>query len=155
MYERHAELADRAAHAWHIPGADADDVRQEARIALWEACRAYDADLGVPFPVFARIVIARRLRDALRNASRGKHRLLTDAHRDHDVPTSQDEIIQRRAELRALVGAFQQMSLLEQDAIRAIADGRPYSDVGEFRQVDNAVQRGRRKLRSALAAESL
>lgn len=143
------------ASAWSLPGADADDVRQEARIALWEACRCYDAALDVPFTAFARIVINRRLRDSLRNAARGKHRLLTDAARDQDVPTSQDEIIQRRAELRALVTGFKQMSLLEQQAIRAVADGTPYTTVGSFKTVDNAVQRGRRKLRAALAAESL
>jgi RNA polymerase sigma factor (sigma-70 family) len=150
LWQKHLHLADTLANDWHIPGADQDDVRQEARIALWEAAKAFDLELNVPFTAFARLVIGRRLRDCLRNAQAGKHAILTNAVRDHDHPTSQTEILERRADLRALVQGFQQLSLLEQQAVTASANRTPYTTVGPFRSVDNAVQRGRRKLRQAL-----
>lgn len=153
LYTKHQQIADNAALGWRLPGSELEDVKQEARVALWEAARSYDPGLGVPFHAFAKIVIHHHLSDRLRIATRGKHRLLTEAARDlEDAPTSQEEMLERRAELRSLVTAFQQLSLLEQDAIRASATGTPYTEIGSFKQVDNAVQRGRRKLRSALAA---
>lgn len=91
----------------------------------------------------------RRLASAVRRATSGNHRVLTDAVRDHDMPTSQAETLEARAELRALADAYRTLSPLEQRAMSAIASGRPASSVGSTRQVDNAVQRARRKLRQA------
>ena len=149
LFTRHRDLAQLEARKWRIPGADRDDTGQEALVALWEAARAFNPDLGVPFTAFARLVIRRRLRDALRRATQPNHRILTDAVRDHDIPTSLDEIIEARATLRALAAAYRDMSPLEQRSLAAITSGRAARSVGSTRQVDNAVQRARRKLRAA------
>ncbi len=153
LYVKHEALALALSTGWRLPGADADDVRQEARIALWEAARCYDATLGVPFTAFARLVIARRLRDALRRYGQRRHQMLTDAERDtSEIPTTHADILERRQELRQLVIAFHALSPLEQKAILTSANGTPCSEVGELKSVDNATQRGRQKLRRALAA---
>lgn len=148
LFVAHRHLAESEARAWFLPGADAEDVRQEALVALWEAARAFDPVLEVPFTAFARLVIRRRLRDAVRRANGGNHRILTDAVRNHDVPTSHDEVFEARAQLRALASAYQDLSPLEQRSLSAITSGRPASTVGTARQVDNAVQRARRKLKA-------
>ena len=61
-------LADTIARKFsNIPGTDADDVRQEARIALINAAKSYTAAKG-PFKPYAGTAIRNRLRDVFRDA---------------------------------------------------------------------------------------
>ena len=71
LWTKHRPIALGISTEWRIPGLDADDVRQEALIALWEAARCHDREKG-PFPAFARLVIGRRMRDLLQAATRQK-----------------------------------------------------------------------------------
>ena len=43
-WTKHRPIALGLAREYRVPGMDPDDVRQEALIALWEACRAYDRE---------------------------------------------------------------------------------------------------------------
>lgn len=96
LYAKHHQIADHVAHDYYLPGADADDVRQECRVALWEACRCYKPERG-PFPPFARLVIRARMQDAITHANRRSRRLLTDAEREHDDIQTLDPVEQREA----------------------------------------------------------
>ena len=43
-WTKHRPIALGLAREYRVPGMDPDDVHQEALIALWEACRAYDRE---------------------------------------------------------------------------------------------------------------
>lgn len=71
---------------YRIPRLDADDVRQEALVALWEATGVFDAGRG-SWPGFARLVVHRHLTDMLRAATTVARRAPTvelDPERDED-----------------------------------------------------------------------
>lgn len=170
LFLRHRPLAHSIAGAYYLPGGDDDDVRQEALIALWVAARGFDREFGVPFSTFARLVIHRRLGTAVRFATRGKHRMLTESVREvelEDGPApavellvephgDQVEQLMQRDEVRRIVEVIGGMTDLERTAIVGhVFEGRSYQalvDEGPFRdytQVDNALQRAREKLREA------
>jgi len=156
------ELADRMARGWYLPGADADDVRQLARIAAWESTRCYRPELGVPAIAFAQLVIGRRLREAVTCARRRKHGPLTDAVRvaiDHDgdqvvvlelIPSPAadvSELVEQREELEQLAAGLGRLTELERTTLVDVANGRTTATASK--SVDNALQRARRKLRAA------
>ena len=43
-WTKHRPIALGLAREYRVPGMDPGDVHQEALIALWEACRAYDRE---------------------------------------------------------------------------------------------------------------
>jgi RNA polymerase sigma factor (sigma-70 family) len=49
-------------------GASLDELRQEARLALWDAAQAFDVQKGIPFRPFAKRAIRNRLIDMFRKA---------------------------------------------------------------------------------------
>lgn len=80
-YEKHVGLANAIAREFYLPGGDMDDVRQEARLALWIATGRYEDGRGLTFGQYARTMIRRRLIDLLNAALRHKHAVLTNAVR--------------------------------------------------------------------------
>lgn len=150
-------LADAIAHDYFFPGGDDDDVRQEARIAAWVAIKSFDPSHDVPFHQFARLVIHRRLKSAVLFANRRKFELLNDSlrqsHTDegdnfeaveliidkHDVC----EMAETRETLAAIIEAISGFSPLEREALDWHLNGVPYNG---NKQIDNALQRARRKL---------
>jgi RNA polymerase sporulation-specific sigma factor len=75
----HHAFLRRRASKWFIPGADPDDVLQEAQIGLWEAVNDYRDDMDVPFRAFLDLCATRRIISALKAATRGKHEILNQA----------------------------------------------------------------------------
>jgi RNA polymerase sigma factor (sigma-70 family) len=68
LFSEHEGLAIHVARQGGFfppPGQDWDDLRQAARLALWEAARSWQAGRGVAFSTFAGHVIRRRLCDWL------------------------------------------------------------------------------------------
>jgi len=147
LWTKHRGIAIGIASQWFIPGASADDVRQEALIALWVACGDYKPEQGVPFPSFARMVIQRRLASCLKVATRPGKRLLTESSREDWQLVSCDEQDARMA-LWDLVEATRTLTLLERTAVQRFVDGT-YDSYDK--RMDNALTRARRKLRAAAA----
>lgn len=151
LFTKHRPIALAIAREWHIPGGNDDDVRQEALIALWEAARNHDPDRG-PFPPHARAVIRSRLRDKLRDSRRHQQLVLTEAVRDWDAPTNADthQRLEERDHVRHLTQRITQLPLFERKClIGVVFEGRTYKQLGNRKQVDNALQNARRKLRQA------
>ena len=94
LWTKHRPIALAIARDWRIPGMDPDDVRQEALIALWEACRCHDKEKG-PFPPFARLVIGRRMRDLLQAATRQKRTADFDHHTEPVCPDLETTVLNR------------------------------------------------------------
>lgn len=164
------EYAERArAYArslgWKLPGADQDDLEQEALIGLLRAVRYYDPALGVPFwPTFARMCIHRWLAWTLRRDNRERAKVLSRAARvlrneegellaiTEIVPdpcADVARIAEGRRELRALLEALPLLSELERRAVAGRLQGYSYAELGEHGSIDNALQRARTKLRRA------
>lgn len=156
------DLADRMARRWYLPGADADDVRQVARIAAWESTRCYRPDLGTTPRAFAALVIGRRLREVLKLARRHKHEPLTLAvrvvgDRDGELVDVLDlvaddradvpELVELRDRVRRLTAAAATLTALERDTLSDVLSGRVSPTASK--PVDNALTRARRKLRAA------
>jgi RNA polymerase sporulation-specific sigma factor len=155
-----------------VAGGDADDLEQEALIALVAAAADHRPEDG-PFRPFADLCITRRLVSAIRAANRHKHRILTDAvslsalagreDRDEEVqaqpvhpgPGPEDLVI-AAARGRALGAEVRRtLSPLERAVLALILDGRSYREVADelgrsAKAVDNALQRIKHKLAAPL-----
>jgi RNA polymerase sporulation-specific sigma factor len=159
--EAHVGLAYTIADTYYLPGAERDDLRQEALIGLWNATLAYQPHLApAGFIPFARLCIERHVLTAVKNATRRKHLSLTRAAREGRDDNGEllpiiDLLpapcpflrLDTRDEVRALVAAINTLlSAAERSALIHVVNGDPYA--GD-KTVDNAVQRARVKLRAA------
>lgn len=164
LWTKHRGIAYAAARDYYIPGADEDDVRQEALIGLWVASTSFDPAHGVPFPIFATMVVRRRLNTAVKLANAGKHQPLNGSARTAvDSEGDTDEIVallphlhqvsdqvETAEEIRRLLRAIRdELTDVERAAVLGVASGLPYSQIGPHKQTDNALQRARRKLKEA------
>lgn len=139
LWNKHRKIALAIAVEWRIPGLDADDVRQEALVALWEACRKYDPGRGA-FPPYARMCIKARMSDLLQAATRMKRTAVFV----HDVDVPARDRIEARLELIRIVAAMRELSDRERKAIQDHLDGVPATS---SKSHDNALTSARRKLR--------
>src|SRR4051794_8348797 len=102
----------------YLPGGDADDLAQEARMGLLDAMRTWDPARGVPFSNFAWLCSTREARNAVHAARATKHHLLTmampldvadgsdrDAYTAGELPVDYNASAQRRQRVRTTVPA--------------------------------------------------
>lgn len=83
------------ASEFFLPGADEDDVRQEAMIGVWKGLRDYRPDRGTSLRSFVALCVRRQLITALKLARRGKHEVLNRAvYVDRPVAGEEDELTQ-------------------------------------------------------------
>ena len=157
---------------FYLPGAEIEDLEQEALIGLLHACRYYKPELGVPFwPGFALMCVRRWLTWTLRRDNHVRHQSLTKALRCGvgedgtevriaellpDPRAGVPELLIAREELQRLIDvAWHELSDLERRGVFGFAIGYSYGEIegcadGEQpKKVDNAIQRGRAKLRAA------
>src|SRR5947207_4521209 len=142
-------------------------------IGLLRAIHAYEPDRRVPFPAFADLCIERSIVTALRRANRNKDRplnesiaLLEESSRDwYAAPTESliatsldpaDEVVSSGSlrELKALLART--LTALEWDTLRLCIQGYSYPEIAALtrshqKAVDNALQRGRQKVRAAIS----
>jgi RNA polymerase sporulation-specific sigma factor len=158
-------IRQEARRFYHVPGADRDDVLQEALLALYLAVRAWDPQQ--PFEPFARLVMRRRLGSVLKMALAGKHRLLAGPRLEQPVrvagveaplgeviPSREagpHERLEQREQLQRLAAAARRLTELERRAVGGTISGVPYAQLGNPKSIDNALQRARRRLREACA----
>lgn len=152
-------LAMHIARRYFIVGAEQDDVRQEAMLGLLYALREYEG-IGEPPTAWAALVIERWVQTRVCHSNRFKHQVLTLARREQaqyvegdsylreipDLGADPAIIVEQREDLRAKLATFAEMSELEKRSIINTINGVPYR---YDKQVDNANQRARRKLRAA------
>ena len=178
LLTRYRRFARARARAYFVAGGDAEDLEQEALIALVKAARDHRPQDG-PFRPFADLCITRGLVSAIRRANRQKHRLLTHAvslsgatgrgadgddedapELAHRAPGPEDVVV--AADHGRALGAevVRRLSPLERQVLALILDGRSYRDVAEelhrsAKAVDNALQRIKHKLAAPLARRGL
>jgi RNA polymerase sigma factor (sigma-70 family) len=144
MVASHVGLAYGIAGEFFLPGAEMQDVRQEALIALLDAIRCYDG--SIPFASFARIVVRRKLISAITTARRPQRGPLDCLSLPETVADSRDweSASTVRHDLAVLVAALPRLSPLERRALADLLNG-----VAQTKQTDNAMTRVRAKLRLA------
>ena len=113
LYNQHVHIADRIANGFYFPGADQEDVIQEARVALWIATGTHDQTRG-GFPSYASHVVRTHLIDMLRIATREKNRVLTNADRSEQLELVADtdnteNTVENREQLRVLLARREEM----------------------------------------------
>ena len=87
---RYKNLVRSKAASMFMAGADPEDVIQEGMIGLFKAIRDFKPEFRVPFSAFASYCIVSQITDAVRRASRQKHRLLNDSLSLHTLIKSDD-----------------------------------------------------------------
>ncbi len=175
LLSRYIVMLRRASHGYCIPGADADDLFQEAAMALLEAVRTYNRVYNVSFRSYAVVCMKRKVasvvRSALRkrNAANGGNISLDESFSDGLIPmTSGDDVLnnpellhilnEERAAVRQLIQFI--LSDLENEVLRLYLACASYGDIAgqlgiTVKSVDNALQRIRKKLRSEYRRSNL
>jgi RNA polymerase sporulation-specific sigma factor len=160
LLRNHQRLLEQQAARFYLPGGDADDVLQEARIGFANAVRAYRPERGASFPSFARRCIASQLATALTAATRVKHQPLNDAAHGDDATRSLENLPGGESPTdRALAGELLQeleqtaasFTTLERQAFAHAlvgwSSGQTARRLGVApKSADNALQRARRKV---------
>jgi len=161
LLRRHQPLLDAHARRYFLPGADHDDILQEARIAFAKAVWSYRPDAGASFRTFAALCVTRQLASALTAARRHKHLALSEASHGDDAerawellpdradgPAERVLARERRDELRA---AGASLSALERAVLARALMGWSAGEAADLlgvtpKSADNALQRARRKV---------
>ena len=141
-------LAYAIARDYFLPGADVDDVRQEAMIGVWKALRDHDPERG-SLRAFVALCVRRQLITAVKLATAGKHRPLSRAvYADAPVAGEEDDltlldllvapgadparIVEDREQLRELLDVVaHDLSPLERRALIGLANGLSYEELRE------------------------
>lgn len=167
IYERYKNLVRARARPYYLPGADREDLLQEGMIGLYKAVRDYDAQSGAHFSTFADMCVRRQILSALKSAARQKHIPLNryvslsadaaGAQGEGALPEAADggdpaeHYIgkERRADVERLFREL--LSPFEQSAMGLYLEGCSYTEIAvrlgrTEKAVDNALQRGRKKL---------
>ena len=175
LLSRYIVVLRHAARGYNLPGIDADDLFQEAAIALLEAVRTYNKVHGVPFRSYAAVCMKRKVASVVRSALRKKNFpeggcvSFDESFADGTVPIYTDEEMlyepeilhimnEERAAVRRLIQFI--LSDLEKKVLSLYLACVSYEDIAEklgisVKSVDNALQRIRRKLRSEYRRSNL
>lgn len=142
-------------------GGDADDLRQEAALTLYQAAMAYRLEQEkVKFGLFAKICITNRFIDLLRAHERRAGHELCDAADSHarfadpeDDPAARLLDAEAVSSIRAVISA--NLSPYERRVLGAYVEGKSARAIAEMLETDeksvsNAIYRIRRKLRALL-----
>ncbi len=169
LCERYKNLVRIKARPYFLIGADREDLVQEGMIGLYKAIRDYDDGHGAAFRSFAEMCILRQIINAIKTATRQKHRPLNsyvsiyqplyDENAERTVmdvfsltaENPEDTIIGREtvADISKRLDAA--LTPLEKQVLRLYLDGMSYQDIAAklgrgTKSVDNALQRVKAKL---------
>jgi RNA polymerase sporulation-specific sigma factor len=180
LLTRYRPMVHARAQSYFLPGADRDDVIQEAWVGLYQAIRDFDNRHGVPFRGFAEICVTRQVTTAIKAAGRCKHGPLNSyvslatpvGGPDAGAGVLGDlvpavgvgdpaDIVIARERLRALQRhVCDALSELEAQVLSLHMEGRGQQEIADRLQrhaksVDNTLQRVRRKVEGHLVARGL
>lgn len=118
LYASHARRI-KSSSARFRSSADADDLVQAGRIALWRAMRSFDPTRGIPFEHYA----ARSIRRAIRDEAQRERRHWRNRHWENSASVGEDPDI----ELAAMVSNEPSpMELADASNLHARATTLPY-----------------------------
>lgn len=107
----------RITFRYYLRRADYDDLIQEGRIAVYKAIFSYNLNSSVPFIHFARMVIKRKLIDALRAHTRLKHLFFNESLSFHNIADDKDGNGSDKNQKESFLNSFTDGTCLETDVI--------------------------------------
>ena len=161
LVTRYLPMIRRRGARYFLPGMEVEDLAQEGLIGLLKAIRLY-AGRQSAFPTFAYLCVGSTMAAAAKAALSQKSRPLSDYATlealeagSAEQPVSPEEeiiIAEQLAELEVKLRT--KLSGFEQKALTLYLSGHSYTEISQLlhtssKAVDNALQRVRRKLRSA------
>jgi RNA polymerase sporulation-specific sigma factor len=176
ILRKYRHLVEGKAKSYFLLGADHEDVVQEGMIGLFKAIRDFSGDNLAAFRSFAELCVTRQIITAVKTATRHKHSLLntyvsvelSSAEQDdepplrelliEDGPSDPQEVFLCREFRSEVDGHIRHvLSPLEAEALRRYIEGKSYQDIARdlrcgLKQVDNALQRAKKKMGRSLAA---
>ena len=159
LWTKHRDVAYSISRRFYAPGMDRQDLEQEALVALWNACRTFDPEKGVPIKQWIRIVVLARMKDVVTAANRQKQRMLNEAtprgeelvslvETCPDLAGSAEDQAITRMMVEDILGRVAALSPLQRRALLSVAAGLTYEEIGgDKKSIDNAVQGARRNLK--------
>lgn len=179
ILRKYRHLVEGKARSYFLLGADHDDVVQEGMIGLFKAIRDFSEENLAAFRSFAELCITRQIITAVKTATRQKHSLLNcyistelpvaDADDEPPLreiliephPSDPQEVFLCREFRNQVDGHIRRyLSALEAAALRRYIEGKSYGDIARelkcgVKQVDNALQRAKKKMGRSLQAEMM
>jgi len=176
---KYRQLVEAKARAYFLLGAEHEDIIQEGMIGLLKAIRDFVARNGVVFRAFAELCVTRQIISAVKTACRHKHSLLNysisvegclaageeeTALREWlpaERPSDPETLFLRQEFNAEVEGQMQRiLSPLEAEALRRYLEGKSYREIAyelacRVKQVDNALQRAKKKMAHAIALSAV
>jgi len=170
ILHKYQGLVEAEAKSYFLMGAEREDVIQEGMIGLYKAIRDFSTQRFGGFRKFAALCVTRQIISAVKCASRQKHQALnsyvsmdaapSEADEDgvlEDVLASQTDespesiVIGRELQRKVSSEMDRSLSDLEREVLKEYLHGHSYKDIAEelgtnVKQVDNALQRAKKKL---------
>lgn len=180
LIRRYQKFVRLKASSYFLVGGEAEDLVQEGQIGLFKAIRDYRSDRESSFRSFAELCITRQIITAVKSATRNKHAPLNQYVSFGQSPaaageseTTMEEILPGPAcsdplnqaisseELGCLVTCLQgSLSEMEAAVLGYYLEDRSYEDIAslldcETKNIDNALQRVKRKVKEHLESRSV
>lgn len=163
LIARYASLIHHAAARAEVPGAEQEDLRQEAYMALLAAIRSFDPARGVLFRTYASACVnnaLKNLRDASFTQKSRVHLHTVPLDAAADTPTGELDDPEGRVISRETAETVerlidQTLSSYEKEVFYLYLNGCGYDRTAKKlgttpKSVDNALQRARKKLKTVL-----
>lgn len=161
MMHRYKNLAKSKARKYFLISGSLDDLWQEGLLGVFKAVRDFDAAKNDNFTSFASMCVISQITDAIRTASRGKHRLLNDAvsidDLDENLPDSNNiDPINRYTVLESTDRFYKKLETIIKPSQMAVLkfylEGYAYSEISEktglpVKKIDNTLQAVRVKIK--------
>ncbi len=160
--EEYESIIAAKASLAHTKGVDFEDLLQEGYVALFNAVKTYSSEAGAAFKTYATVCIGNRIASVARDHGNSKNRALSDYSALADDEMAADSNYEPEFAVFArdrMNLIYEYISLLLSDTENRVMmlylSGKAYSEIADElgiteKAVDNALQRSRRKLKSAM-----
>ncbi len=169
LLEKYKPLVKKKARAMFLMGGDREDLMQEGMIGLYKAIRDYEGDRDCSFYTFADLCVGRQIYTAVTASNRKKHAPLNsyvpmNSQKEKEdvedalgrtIPNPEELFIDRESSdnLTRRINMF--LSKMEKEVLRRYLQGNNYIEIARElqktpKQIDNTIQRIRRKVHSML-----
>ena len=158
LMDRYKDLVRKRARSMYILGGDSEDLVQEGMIGLFKAIRDYDSGRDASFRTFATLCVSRQLYTFVESSGRKKNLPLNTAL-SLNAPAGSTE--EETGDTDMLEEKIQgQLSAFEKQVLDLHLTGMGYVEIAHVlnkseKSTDNALQRVKSKVRSALRSRDI
>ncbi len=163
LLRRYMDTVRARARGFFLVGGETDDLVQEGMIGLYSAIGDFRADMGKSFKNFAYLCVTRHILDAVKQSCRRKNRPLNTSLSLSDpeieefaVEDPEDFLIDGESRTEFRMKLMRTLSDFEFRVFTMYLEGMSYARICEetgkdFKSVDNALSRSKKKLQRAFA----